>query len=164
MPVDLVLNSHRFLYDIAPAVQLAETEPDDAPIDPMEYELFNTITEGGHRIIITDRILRNEYEREAGKLNLTFQVPTIVDRLKSAGLSNTPRVPRITIPFLQSQHNVLLEDAVAANAQYFVTNNPVWCNLDRDMNRSYGVRVVTPSRFIRELRRRSQQTRHHSSC
>lgn len=127
-PKRVVLNSHRLFRDISP--QIVREMELEAPLAmaPSDPELYATIQKGKHRIILTDR-LTDEYAREARRQGFPALVlGTVIQHLLQEGLIVRPRLPggRPSIPGIPQRHNVFPLTAIAANADYLITDNPAW--------------------------------------
>ncbi len=150
-PKRVVLNSHRLFRDISPQVirELALEELLEA--DPLggDPELYQTIRQGGHKIVLTRR-LRDEYSREARRQGLPGLVlGTVIQQLLQQGLIIEPRLPggRPSTPGIRQRHNVFPLVAIAAQADYLITENPAWHSRS-DTISQHGTIVVTPRAFI----------------
>ena len=115
-------------------------------------ELYPTIRKGGHRIILTRRIL-DEYIRESTKEGFpAVLIQPVADHLDAQGLVVQPRLPggRRDFPGIPQAHRVFPVVAIDSQADYLITENPVW--LDRaDTIAQHGptVTVTTPGAFVR---------------
>ncbi len=126
-PKRVVLNSHRLFRDISPQI-VRELELEALEMNPSDPELYTTIQRGKHRIILTDR-LTDEYAREARRQGFPALVlGTVIQHLSQEGLIVRPRLPggRSSIPGIPQRHNVFPLTAIAANADYLITDNPAW--------------------------------------
>ena len=147
-PKRVVLNSHRLFRDLSPQI-MRELELEASGMTPSDPELYGTIQRGKHRIILTDR-LRDEYAREARRQGFPALVlGTVIQHLSQEGLIVRPRLPggRPSIPGIPQRHNVFPLTAIAANADYLITENPAWHSRS-DTIGQHGPIVVTPRAFI----------------
>ena len=150
-PKRVVLNSYRLFRDISPQVirELALEELLEADPPSGDPELYRAIRQGGHKIVLTRR-LRDEYSREATKQGLPGLVlGTVIQQLLQQGLMIEPRLPggRFPIPGIRQRHNVFPLVAIAAQADYLITENPAWHSRSDTIGR-HGPIVVTPRAFI----------------
>lgn len=150
-PKRLVLNSHRFLRDIMPEVydQLLLEEP-DIVLTQGDPDLYSIIRSGNHMIILTSGILE-EYFEEAQ--NMGFRDALILDViqfLQQEQLILRPRLPGgvRNHPHVPNYHRAFLNDAIDANAYYFITERNVWLDRADIIGRQHGLRIVTPGGFI----------------
>lgn len=140
-----------FLSMVSPA-----TNPRDGDMES-ESLLLETIEKGGHTILVTDResrgnrlSIKREYAVEATKQGLGPQLAVVLDQLQNRGVVNVnTRLPRRLIPGLGTHHRVFIEDAVAVDVDYVVTEYEPWLNLDEDRNVCPNLRIVRADRFIR---------------
>ena len=147
-PKRVVLNSHRLFRDISPQI-IRELEPEALEMTPSDPELYATIQRGNHRIILTDR-LTDEYAREARRQGFPALVlGTVIQHLLQEGLIVRPRLPGGTssIPGIPQRHDVFPLTAIAANADYLITENPAW-HSRADTIGQHGPIGVTPRAFI----------------
>jgi hypothetical protein len=150
MPVTLVLNSYYFVEDIiSGTLQELASEPAESP-------LFTSIRESGHRILITERgaraSIKRQYEIEAVKRGLGPQLVVVFDQLKAQGVVINSNPPRIQISNLGGHHRIFIEDAVAAQAGYFITEYEPWQKLNRNKQICPNLRIVTGRQFVRMAR------------
>jgi len=150
MPVTLVLNSYYFVEDMIPGtLQELASEPAESP-------LFTGIRESGHRILITERgaraSIKREYDTEAVKRGLGPQLVVVFDQLKAQGIVINPNTPRRHISNLGGRHRIFIEDAVAAQAGYLITQYQPWLRLNRNKQICPHVRIVDGLRFLRIAR------------
>ena len=154
MPVDLVLNAHRFVEDVIAGV--AEELSDQV----VENQLYDAIKVGDYHILITERAsgasIRGEYEKEAVDQGLGPQLVLTLDQLKSRGIVETPNLPRRSIPNLPGHHKIFIQDAVTAEVRYFVTENQQWLELDRHKQICPKLRIMNVRQFLRVARRSSR--------
>ena len=152
IPKRLVLNSHRFFRDITPEVFNALPTDEETIVLPAQGDpgLYAAIRDGNHKVILTQGIQAqyfSEVGREGYTENLLLQV---IEYLEDEGLIIRPRLPggRRNISGIPQRHRAFFTDAILSNAQYFVTENPVWLRLADLMLRNHQMRIVTPGGFI----------------
>ncbi len=102
-------------------------------------------------ILITDGILF-EYETEANKFP-PFQLQPTLNRLLGSGRAlrlHEYRLNRFRIDLsgLPQEHTAFVLDAVAARASYLITDRQRWLELSAQTEGEYGLRIVTPRRFV----------------
>ena len=160
MLFNIVLNSFHFFDDIMPETFRSMANPDTNPqggnMAP-ENLLLETIEQGGHTILVTDResrgnrlSIKREYAIEATSRGLGPQLAVVLDQLQNRGVVNVnTRLPRRQISGVGSHHRVFIEDAVAADVDYFVTEHEPWLNLDQDSDVCPNLRIVNSDRFMR---------------
>ena len=149
----LVLNSHRLFRDITPEVfnELPSDEESVASPTSGDPGLYATIKDGNHKIILTQGIT-SQYSREVQKEGYTETLLiSVIEHLEDMNLIVRPRLPggRPNFPGIpQRRHSAFLTDAIRSEADYFVTENPVWLQLSDVMLNDHNVRVTTPGGFI----------------
>ena len=154
----LVLNSFRILRDVLPQVlmDLASESPEewdewnllDSQGNP---DLYPTIRDTNHRIVVTDRIQR-EYFGEARNVGLPEEFfLRIIQHLEAQGMIIRPRVPggRPALQHVPQYHRALLEDSILAGVDYFITERNVWLDRADRIRNTHGISIVTPGGFIR---------------
>ena len=153
----IVLNSFRFIYDLIPCV-VNELPPDS--IEGFEellselgrQDLYQAVLTGKHRIIVTQKIL-DEYLDEAQTYNVpTYAIDTTLLFLDDQHILVRPTKlsPRKKpCPGVVKTHRAFIEDAYRAGAHYLLTDRELWLNAAESIFDCYGLRVMTPSQFIR---------------
>ena len=98
MPFNIVLNSFHFFDDIMPETFRSMANPDTNPqggnMAP-ENLLLETIEQGGHTILVTDResrgnrlSIKREYAIEATRRGLRPPLEVVLDQLHNRGVVN----------------------------------------------------------------------------
>ena len=151
-PKRLVLNSHRFLRDIIPEIydQLLLGEEFDAVPTQGDPGLYSVIRDGNHLIVLTSGI-QEEYFREAQYMGFRYAlVLAVIQFLQQEQLILRPRLPGgvRNHPHVPNYHRAFLNDAIDANAYYFITERNVWLDRADIIGRRHGLRIVTPGGFI----------------
>ena len=151
----LVLNSYRFWRDIVPEVLRSLPPKQDTPTsaepgiqgNPL---LLEAIISARHVIIITLGI-QEQYIREAASEGYdSSQMLLITQQLEEHRAIIRPRIPggNRNIRGIRKRHRPLFDDAIAAAADYFITENPVWLRLTDRLLREHSLRIITPGGFI----------------
>ena len=128
----------------------------DRLIFPNELSAFRLAFRGRRfQILITDGIIR-EYQAESNRPPQFLPLPTL------ANLSQSGRVVRrdeselnrfsITLAGLPKEHRPFVWDAIAAGAEYLITDRQRWLNIFPNVETAYNLRIVTPGTFV-ELER-----------
>lgn len=119
---------------------------------PHELSAFRLAFRGRQfQLLITDGIIR-EYQAEANSPPQFLPLPTL-SRLSESGRivrrdeSQLNRVP-VMLAGLPNEHRAFVLDAVAAGAEYFITNRQRWLNVSQQVESGYSLRIVTPNRFV----------------
>jgi predicted nucleic acid-binding protein len=103
------------------------------------------------KLLITQGIIA-EYQMASGE-SFSVQLQPELDNhlrrgraiyLEESGLSR----PFIELGGVPNQHRAFILDAVAANAEYLITDRRRWLNLSDHLYPTYGLRIVTPERFV----------------
>ena len=102
-------------------------------------------------IVVTEGIIA-EYQDYAGE-SFGMQLQPELDghlRRRRAIYMPESRLSRfpIRVGRLPQEHRAFIHDAIAAGAQYLITNRQRWLNLTRQTEPTYGLQIVTPARFV----------------
>lgn len=119
---------------------------------PDELHAFRVAFQGRRfPILVTDALLL-EYQTEANKFP-PFQIQPTLNTLLSAGRAirvheyGLNRFP-IELTGLPQEHQAFVRDAIAAQASYLVTDREEWIDLSEQAESRYGLRIVSPGRFV----------------
>ena len=121
---------------------------------PYEMAVFRRVFRGQRfRILFTDGIL-GEYQKESNTpppFRLLLQ-PTL-DNLAEKARAVYLEEPALdwSLPMLETipkRHRPLVRDAIAGNADYFVTEWPLWLRIAEQARSRHGLRIVTPRQFV----------------
>lgn len=103
------------------------------------------------RILLTSNII-SEYQKESNKQPQFLPLPVLnglsersravqLDESQLAGVSgDLAEFPR--------EHRAFIRDAIKAGAEYLVTRRRRWLALAGPTETNYGLRIVTPGRFV----------------
>jgi len=119
---------------------------------PEELSAFRLAFRGRRfRLLTTDGIIR-EYQSEAINPPQFMPLPKLTD------LSETGRAifldqsqlnrSSVGMPGLPNEHRAFVLDAIAAAAEYLITNRQRWLAISEKVRESYGLQIVTPARFV----------------
>ena len=103
------------------------------------------------KILVTEGII-SEYQADAGALFAIQLQPTLNNHLRRGRAIYTdetmlPRLP-VSLAGLPREHRVFVLDAIAGDAEYLVTDRRRWLNLSAQTEPTYGLKIVTPARFV----------------
>ena len=103
------------------------------------------------KILVTEGII-SEYQADAGASFAIQLQPTLDNHLRRGRAiyteeSSLARLP-VSLVGLPSEHRTFVLDAIAANAEYLVTNRRRWLNLSEQAETTYELQIVTPGRFV----------------
>ena len=152
-PKRLVLNSHRFFRDISPEVlrELALEEELETDSEEETPDLYATITDGKHKIVLTESIREEYYDESTEEGFSAVLVESVIQHLRQESLIIQPRLPGGAQVFrhVPNYHRAFLSDAIRSDADYFITERDVWLSRRDAIEREYGLRIVRPGEFIR---------------
>ena len=134
------------------ALMLRGLVVNDDELFPNELAAFRTAFDGSRfRLLLTDGI-RDQYELEARR-PAQYLPQNILNSLSSTNrfiFFEEQRLNRLsdTLEGLPQEHTEFVYDAIAAKADYLVTNNPPWLRLSSETADRYGLQIVTPATFV----------------
>ena len=124
----------------------------DTALFPDELAAYRIAIRGRRfRVLLTDRII-TEYQKASIYFPQIVLQPTldaIADSGRSLYLEESAlhRSP-VILERLPKRHRLLVQDAIAGNAEYFVTKWPPWLRVEEQARSRYGLHIVTPARFV----------------
>jgi len=117
-----------------------------------ELAVFRLAFQGRRfKLLITQGIIA-EYQMASGE-SFSVQLQPELDNHLRQGRAIYREESRLSRPFIElgdvpNQHRAFILDAIAANAEYLITDRRRWLNLSDQLYQSYGLRIVTPERFV----------------
>ena len=124
----------------------------DTALFPDELAAYRIAFRGQRfRVLLTDRII-TEYQKASIYSPQVVLQPTlnaIADSGRSLYLEESAlhRSP-VALERLPKRHRWLFQDAIAGNAEYFVTKWRPWLRVAEQARSRYGLHVVTPARIV----------------
>ena len=102
-------------------------------------------------MLLTSGIL-DEYQKAADNPP-QFQLQPVINKLNDTGAIvhlDEYRLSRFLVQLtgLPKWHQVLIRDAIAGGASYLITKWQRWLDLTDQTESRYGLRIVTPTRFV----------------
>ena len=119
---------------------------------PDELAAFRVAFQGRRfRLLLTDGIL-SQYIDESSRAPQFLPQPALnnLTRIGRAIYFDENRLNRASIELesIPREHRAFILDAIGAEADYFITDYSRWLNLSEQSETRYGLRIVTPARFV----------------
>jgi hypothetical protein len=103
------------------------------------------------KFLITEGIIA-EYQVAAGE-SFSIQLQPGLDNHLRQGRAIYQEESRLSRSLIElggvpKEHRALILDAIAARAEYLITDRPRWLNISDQVHVDYGLRIITPIRFV----------------
>lgn len=157
-PAGTLIVANSFVLAALAGVVLVEQagEPDDAEPEFTEAsarELFETIQRNQHSVVITDKLVEQEYGQAVRRYGLNTLFGTI-ERLQESGFVRQVRpASPPNLEHIPKKHHTFFREALRTRCRYVLTQWRPWLNLRRRLEDNYNLLVITPEEYVRRQSR-----------